>query len=192
MHRSPQVGVPVAEKLYAVANAMDTPALKKFARGDLLRGVDAALVDPVLQPVDVQRNIVVRVASVSTSMQRTKYLLTKPRFGISRVSGIWPPSNPGFGFPLPALAFWPLWPRVDVPPRPEESPRPRRFRYTRQQGLSCSHSHSSSAATARGFLRAQPPLHTRGLEEARAAAALHCCAPREAVARYCHTAPHAQ
>src|SRR5690606_3286522 len=50
----------------------------------------------------------------------------KPIFGRRRCSGIWPPSKPTVWKP-PARACWPLWPRAEVLPRPEPTPRPTRF-----------------------------------------------------------------
>src|SRR5258706_784040 len=50
-----------------------------------------------------------------------------PRLGRRRCSGICPPSNPTVWYP-PARAFWPLWPRPAVLPRPEPPPRPTRLR----------------------------------------------------------------
>src|SRR3954449_4887991 len=44
-----------------------------------------------------------------------------------RNSGIWPPSKTSVGFLAPALAHWPLWPRVEVLPMPLPGPRPTRF-----------------------------------------------------------------
>src|SRR6266516_3789487 len=51
----------------------------------------------------------------------------KPRFGIRRMRGIWPPSNPGRTLP-PWRAVWPLPPRPAVFPIPEPGPRPLRIR----------------------------------------------------------------
>src|SRR6266699_5651334 len=51
----------------------------------------------------------------------------KPRFGMRRMSGIWPPSNPGRTLP-PWRAVWPLPPRPAVLPMPEPGPRPLRMR----------------------------------------------------------------
>src|SRR5205823_4258110 len=50
----------------------------------------------------------------------------KPRFGIRRWIGIWPPSNHA-GILPPERAFLPLWPLPDVPPSPVAAPLPRRF-----------------------------------------------------------------
>src|SRR5882724_1927857 len=55
-----------------------------------------------------------------------KLALLKPRFGIRRSKGIWPPSNPRRIEP-PERAVWPLPPRPPVLPCPELSPMPRRF-----------------------------------------------------------------
>src|SRR5258708_12288 len=52
----------------------------------------------------------------------------KPRLGRRRCSGICPPSKPTLWKP-PARAFWPLWPRPAVLPRPEPPPRPTRRRF---------------------------------------------------------------
>jgi len=51
----------------------------------------------------------------------------KPRFGMRRMSGICPPSNPGRTLP-PWRAVWPLPPRPAVLPIPEPGPRPLRMR----------------------------------------------------------------
>jgi hypothetical protein len=51
----------------------------------------------------------------------------KPFFGKRFEMGVWPPSKPALGFPLPERAFWPLCPRPEVLPNPELRPRPRRF-----------------------------------------------------------------
>src|SRR5438552_10699129 len=53
--------------------------------------------------------------------------LVKPRLGMRRISGIWPPSNPGRTWP-PWRAVWPLPPRPAVLPMPEPGPRPFRMR----------------------------------------------------------------
>src|SRR5438034_9886 len=50
-----------------------------------------------------------------------------PRLGIRRISGIWPPSNPGRVWP-PVRAVCPLPPRPAVLPIPEPGPRPLRMR----------------------------------------------------------------
>src|SRR5207244_421162 len=50
----------------------------------------------------------------------------KPRFGMRRMSGIWPPSKPGRTLP-PWRAVWPLPPRPAVLPIPEPGPRPLRI-----------------------------------------------------------------
>ena len=63
--------------------------------------------------------------------------MRNPRFGSSRYSGIWPPSNPRCAL-RPALAFWPLWPRVDVFPMPDPTPRPFLFRGLLLPGLDIS------------------------------------------------------
>src|SRR6185436_845447 len=55
-------------------------------------------------------------------------MLTKPRFGSRRSSGICPPSNP---MATLCRARCPLVPRPAVLPRPEPSPRPLRNRFRR-------------------------------------------------------------
>src|SRR5258706_5769769 len=50
-----------------------------------------------------------------------------PRWGMRRMSGIWPPSNPGRTLPS-WRAVWPLPPRPAVLPIPEPGPRPLRMR----------------------------------------------------------------
>ena len=58
-------------------------------------------------------------------------MLLKPRLGMRRARGIWPPSKPTRTLP-PERAFWPLWPRPPVLPLPEPAPRP--FRYACPDG----------------------------------------------------------
>src|SRR5215470_9619988 len=53
-------------------------------------------------------------------------MLLKPRFGMRRCSGIWPPSNPR-NMREPLRERWPLCPRVEVLPMPDPIPRPTRF-----------------------------------------------------------------
>src|SRR3974390_2476937 len=55
--------------------------------------------------------------------------LVKPRLGMRRCSGIWPPSNPR-SRREPLRERWPLWPRVEVLPMPEPMPRPTRLRFS--------------------------------------------------------------
>lgn len=64
------------------------------------------------------------------------YGLWNPRLGNRLCSGVWPPSKPGLGAPLPDLAFCPLWPLPLVLPRPELGPRPTRFLWLMAPGLS--------------------------------------------------------
>src|SRR5690606_35052814 len=56
----------------------------------------------------------------------TRFGFLNPNFGTRRCNGICPPSNPIFVL-CPDRDCAPLWPRVDVPPRPEPWPRPIRF-----------------------------------------------------------------
>src|SRR5579863_5882990 len=56
-------------------------------------------------------------------------MLVKPRFGIRRCSGIWPPSKPRI-MRDPVRERCPLCPRVDVLPMPEPMPRPTRLRFS--------------------------------------------------------------
>ena len=53
-------------------------------------------------------------------------MLTNPRFGTRRWSGIWPPSNHAGMLP-PERAFCPLQPRVEYRPCPEPGPHPIRL-----------------------------------------------------------------
>src|SRR5579872_111656 len=62
-------------------------------------------------------------ASRLTLTYSTRLGFLKPTFGTRRCSGIWPPSKPTLLL-LPEREPAPLWPRVDVPPRPEPVPRP--------------------------------------------------------------------
>src|SRR5688500_10474287 len=67
----------------------------------------------------------------------TRNGLVKPRFGMRRVSGIWPPSNCGLPPPgpwCPERALIPLCPLPDVFPVPDPGPRPRRFRLRCEPG----------------------------------------------------------
>src|SRR5271165_6897776 len=56
-------------------------------------------------------------------------MLVKPRFGMRRCSGIWPPSKPRI-MREPVRERCPLCPRVDVLPMPEPMPRPTRLRFS--------------------------------------------------------------
>src|SRR5690349_4610479 len=56
-------------------------------------------------------------------------MLVKPRLGMRRCRGIWPPSNPRI-MREPLRERWPLWPRVEVLPMPEPRPRPTRLRFS--------------------------------------------------------------
>src|SRR5579864_7937057 len=56
-------------------------------------------------------------------------ILVKPRFGMRRCSGIWPPSKPRI-MREPVRERWPLCPRVEVLPMPEPIPRPTRLRFS--------------------------------------------------------------
>src|SRR5438876_988418 len=78
-----------------------------------------------------------------------------PRFGMRRMRGIWPPSNPGRTLP-PWRAVCPLPPRPAVLPIPEPGPRPLRMRarcdpggLRRLDSVMCRS--SGFAAFARGF-----------------------------------------
>src|SRR6195952_3743155 len=62
-------------------------------------------------------------ASRLTLAYSTRLGFLKPTFGTRRCNGIWPPSKPILVL-LPEREPAPLWPRVDVPPRPEPVPRP--------------------------------------------------------------------
>src|SRR5882762_2327640 len=58
-----------------------------------------------------------------TPTYSTRLGFLKPTLGTRRCNGIWPPSKPTFVL-VPEREPAPLWPRVDVPPRPEPVPRP--------------------------------------------------------------------
>src|SRR5271169_4438657 len=61
-----------------------------------------------------------------TMLNSLRKMLVKPRLGMRRCSGIWPPSKPRI-IREPLRERWPLCPRVDVLPMPEPMPRPTRF-----------------------------------------------------------------
>src|SRR5579863_5576012 len=62
-----------------------------------------------------------------TMLNSLRKMLVKPRFGMRRCSGIWPPSKPRIKR-IPVRERWPLCPRVEVLPIPEPMPRPTRLR----------------------------------------------------------------
>src|SRR5882757_299587 len=64
-----------------------------------------------------------------TILNSLRKMFVKPRFGIRRCSGIWPPSNPRIRR-IPVRERCPLCPRVDVLPMPEPMPRPTRLRFS--------------------------------------------------------------
>src|SRR5580692_5120349 len=64
-----------------------------------------------------------------TMLNSLRKILVKPRFGMRRCSGIWPPSKPRIKR-IPVRERWPLCPRVDVLPMPEPIPRPTRLRFS--------------------------------------------------------------
>jgi hypothetical protein len=61
----------------------------------------------------------------------------KPRLGIRKRKGVWPPSKPKRGF-RPLRAFCPLCPRPAVFPLPDPIPLPSLVFWCRDPGLSCS------------------------------------------------------
>ena len=77
--------------------------------------------------------IVVSPSSASRSRltiaNSLRKMFVKPRFGMRRCSGIWPPSNPRI-MREPLRERCPLCPRVDVLPMPEPMPRPTRLRFS--------------------------------------------------------------
>src|SRR6266851_3178901 len=64
-----------------------------------------------------------------TILNSLRKILVKPRLGMRRCKGIWPPSKPRI-MREPLRERWPLWPRVDVLPMPEPMPRPTRFLFS--------------------------------------------------------------
>src|SRR5258708_15683706 len=56
-------------------------------------------------------------------------MLLKPRLGMRRCSGIWPPSKPRI-IREPVRERCPLCPRVEVLPMPDPMPRPTRLRFS--------------------------------------------------------------
>src|SRR5579863_8160671 len=64
-----------------------------------------------------------------TMLNSLRKMLVKPRFGMRRCSGIWPPSKPRI-MRDPVRERCPLCPRVDVLPIPEPMPRPTRLRFS--------------------------------------------------------------
>src|SRR5690349_10901206 len=61
-----------------------------------------------------------------TTLNSSRKMLVKPRFGKRRCNGIWPPSKPR-SRREPLRERWPLCPRVEVLPMPDPIPRPTRF-----------------------------------------------------------------
>src|ERR1700722_15010786 len=64
-----------------------------------------------------------------TMLNSLRKILVKPRLGIRRCNGIWPPSKPRI-MREPERERWPLWPRVEVLPIPLPIPRPTRLRFS--------------------------------------------------------------
>src|SRR5439155_16222297 len=64
-----------------------------------------------------------------TMLNSLRKILVKPRLGMRRCSGIWPPSKPRI-IREPVRERCPLCPRVDVLPMPDPIPRPTRLRFS--------------------------------------------------------------
>src|SRR5689334_22785457 len=75
-------------------------------------------------------NFLVSVSRFTSAVGVRNGTFLKPRFGMRRYIGTWPPSKPRPRLPLPVRAVWPLPPKPAVLPLPELSPRPRRLRFT--------------------------------------------------------------
>ncbi len=106
---------------------MDATGFVEFFGSDRAGGVEEAAIDPVLDfvKVDGDKGLAVTVVvknkargeQICVNRQENRertgeeengqgaYTLLKPRLGYRRVRGDCPPSKPGTGFPLPALAF---------------------------------------------------------------------------------------
>src|ERR1700709_2194750 len=79
----------------------------------------------VAKSIDETENCSVSFCKTSrlTPTYSTRLGFLKPTLGTRRCNGIWPPSKPTL-VDVPEREPAPLWPRVDVPPRPEPVPRP--------------------------------------------------------------------
>src|SRR6195952_3675776 len=79
----------------------------------------------VSKSTEVNVNFSVNACNTSrlTPVYSTRLGFLKPTLGTRRCNGIWPPSKPTLVL-VPEREPAPLWPRVDVPPRPEPVPRP--------------------------------------------------------------------
>src|ERR1700680_753337 len=64
-----------------------------------------------------------------TILNSLRKMLVKPRLGMRRCSGIWPPSKPRIRR-IPVRERCPLCPRVEVLPMPDPIPRPTRLRFS--------------------------------------------------------------
>src|SRR5207253_3876315 len=95
------------------------------------------LIGCLVRTTPVLRNssgvIVVSPSAASFSRFTMQYsfrkMLVKPRLGMRRCSGIWPPSKPRI-IREPVRERCPLCPRVDVLPMPDPIPRPTRLRFS--------------------------------------------------------------
>src|SRR5580698_8029581 len=89
------------------------------------------LMTPALRKTSGVMVVSPRPASRSrfTMLNSLRKMLVKPRLGMRRCSGIWPPSKPRI-IREPLRERWPLWPRVEVLPMPEPMPRPTRFLFS--------------------------------------------------------------
>ena len=104
------VNSPPSLNLYPSAGPLASPVRFKVA---------ASTVSPSLKAL--------QIADVDDVKFRSQVSWLKPRLGMRRNSGIWPPSKVMAGFLAPALAYWPLLPRDAVLPWPLPGPRPTRF-----------------------------------------------------------------
>src|SRR5208337_4672178 len=90
-----------------------------------------ALITPALRSTSGVMVVSPKAARRSrlTMLYSLRKMLVKPRLGMRRCSGIWPPSKPRI-MREPLRERWPLCPRVDVLPMPEPMPRPTRLRFS--------------------------------------------------------------
>src|SRR5208283_5390541 len=89
-----------------------------------------ALITPALRSTSGVMVVSPKAARRSrlTMLYSLRKMLVKPRLGMRRCSGIWPPSKPRI-MREPVRERCPLCPRVEVLPMPDPMPRPTRLRF---------------------------------------------------------------